>query len=65
MRCPHCGQILNDGLTTCTRCQGDLSPASRRKDVLVSLAVAIVGIVIIAILAYVVLNWHEMQLLSG
>lgn len=65
MRCPHCGQILTSTPATCPRCQGDLSPAARRKDMLISLLVAVIGIAVVALVAYIVLNWHEMQLMRS
>ncbi|MBR3327392.1 MAG: hypothetical protein IKG22_08745 [Atopobiaceae bacterium] len=65
MRCPHCGQTLSESSTTCTRCQADLSRATRRKDALISLAVAVVGMAVVALLVYIVLNWHQMQLMRA
>ena len=64
MRCPHCGQTLSNGTQECNRCHADLSPATRRKELLVSVLVALIAIACIAALTYVVLEWHEAQLMS-
>ncbi|MDO4798034.1 MAG: hypothetical protein Q4A01_08440 [Coriobacteriales bacterium] len=64
MRCPHCGQRLPDGTQECDRCYADLSPAKRRAELLASVLVALVAIVCVALLTYVVLGWHEAQLLQ-
>ena len=64
MRCPHCGQELANDTQVCSRCQADLSAAARKEDLVVSLVVALVAIVAIALLTFVVLNWHDAQALG-
>ena len=63
MRCPHCGQSLPKGTLTCQRCNADLSPTRRRKDLLVTLLVALVAIAAIMLLTHLVLDWHDAQML--
>lgn len=64
MRCSHCGQELTDDTQVCSRCQADLSAAARKKDLVVSLAVALIAIVAVALIVFVVLNWHDVQMLG-
>jgi predicted amidophosphoribosyltransferase len=62
MRCSHCGQDLPKGTERCTRCGADLSPATRIRQLLVSVVFAVLAIALVALLTHVVLHWHDMQI---
>ena len=64
MRCPHCGQTLAQESPACPRCQADLTPAARGRELAVSLVVAVVAIAVVTALIFVVLNWHDAQMLG-
>lgn len=64
MRCSCCGQKLDDGATTCTRCAADLTHAAKRRRLVISVVYATIAIVLVALLIFVVLSWHEAQMLS-
>lgn len=61
MRCTQCGYKLEDRVTTCPRCRADLSPAARKRRVLITLALIIIAIAVAAISTYYVLSWYELQ----
>lgn len=64
MRCVQCGRELEDGITTCTRCGADLSPQTRVHALVITVVYTAISIVLIAAIVYVVLYWHEAQVLA-
>ena len=62
MRCSHCGQDLSEGETVCPRCHADLTQSARLHGFIVSVAYALAGIAIVALLTYYVLSWYELQI---
>ena len=64
MRCPYCGHKLNKTTDTCTRCGSDTSAAAVRHDVLVTVVYALIVLVLLSLLIYVGLTWHDTQLID-
>lgn len=64
MRCSHCGQPLDGAETTCSRCGASNDSATRRRDLCISLVVALIAVAFVALLVFVVLNWYTAQQLA-
>ena len=64
MRCLQCGQELEFGVFTCTRCGADCSFYKTWRSIAATLLFAAVSIAVIAAIVYVVLYWHETQVLA-
>lgn len=65
MRCTCCGQMLEADTTVCPRCGAEQTPAARARRVLISVLVLILATAFVAILARVVLSWHDAQYIPG
>ena len=64
MRCPCCGHRLSEKTDTCTRCGSDISAATIRHDVLVTVLYAVVVLALLSLFIYVGLAWHDSQLID-
>ena len=64
MRCPYCGHRLNKTADTCTRCGSDISATAFRHDVLITVAYALVVLVLLSLFIYIGLSWHDTQLID-
>lgn len=64
MRCLYCGQELEPNATTCGRCGADLSSGKLMRSLVKTLLLAAVSITVIAVIIYVILYWHETQVLA-
>ena len=61
MRCTYCGYSLQGDEDTCPRCQGDLSSSTRLRAHLGTLLMVAIATVIVSLLAFAVLHWHDTQ----
>lgn len=64
MRCLQCGQELESGVITCDRCGADCSSDKAGRSIAATLLFAVISIAVIAAIVYVVLYWHETQVLA-
>ncbi|MEE1159500.1 MAG: zinc ribbon domain-containing protein [Atopobiaceae bacterium] len=64
MQCTYCGKELEDGTITCERCGADLSTDALTRRIVHTILYAAIMLVCISLLIYLVLYWHETQVLS-
>ena len=62
MHCSHCGEQLSNNASTCTRCGADLSADARLHSLLVTISFAAISLVVVSIIIFFVLFWHESQI---
>lgn len=64
MLCPYCGHKLSKASNTCTRCGSAIDSAAVRHDVLVTVAYALIVLILLSLFIYVGLTWHDSQLID-
>lgn len=64
MRCFHCGQNLPNPEAACPRCGACNDTSTRKHELLVSVALVLIALVVVGIIAFVVLTWHDAQLMD-
>ena len=62
MRCPLCGYVLSEQHDVCPRCGADLTHKASIRRIVISLALVVCSLLVVGLLTYWVLTWHNAQL---